>query len=86
MVAASEVIALRTRFAALAFGGACQLLQFAVKFFDLPAQLVRRDLLQWSHDLSAMDTSAKAVATATSSPSFNGAMTFQPWIRPSYGR
>ena len=56
MVAASEVIALRTRDAALAFGGACQLLQFAVKFFDLPAQLVRRDLLQWSHDLSAMDT------------------------------
>ena len=41
MGAASEVIALRTRFAALAFGGACQLLQFAVKFFDLPAQLVR---------------------------------------------
>ena len=56
MVAASEVIALRTHFAALAFGGACQLLQFAVKFFDLAAQLVRRDLLQWSHDLSAMDT------------------------------
>ena len=56
MVAASEVIALRTRSAALAFGGACQLLQFAVKFFDLAAQLVRRDLLQWSHDLSAMDT------------------------------
>ena len=56
MAAASEVIALRARFAALALGGACQLLQFAVKFFDLPAQLVRRDLLQWSHDLSAMDT------------------------------
>ena len=56
MVAASEVIALRTRFATLAFGGACQLLQFAVKFFDLAVQLVRRDLLQWSHDLSAMDT------------------------------
>ena len=56
MVAASEVIALRTRVAALAFGRACQLLQFAVKFFDLPAQLVRRDLLQWRHDLSAMDT------------------------------
>ena len=54
MVAASEVIALRTRSAALAFGGACQLLQFAVKFFDLAAQLVRRDLLQWSHDLSAI--------------------------------
>ena len=41
MGAASEVIALRTRFAALAFGGACQLLRFAVKFFDLAAQLVR---------------------------------------------
>ena len=41
MVAASEVIALRTSFATLAFGRACQLLQFAVKFFDLPAQLVR---------------------------------------------
>ena len=41
MITASEMIALRTRFATLAFGGACQLLQFAVKFFDLPAQLVR---------------------------------------------
>ena len=41
MVTASEVIALRTGFATLAFGRASQLLQFAVKFFDLPAQLVR---------------------------------------------
>ncbi len=41
MITASEVIALRTSFAILAFGGAYQLLQFAVKFFDLPAQLVR---------------------------------------------
>jgi len=41
MATASEVIALRTSFATLAFGGACQLLQLAVKFFDLPAQLVR---------------------------------------------
>ena len=62
MVAASEVIALRTRSAALALGGACQLLQFAVKFFDLAAQLVRRDLLQWSHDLSAMGTGAVPVS------------------------
>ena len=41
MITASEVIALRTSFATLAFGGGYQLLQFAVKFFDLPAQLVR---------------------------------------------
>ena len=41
MATASEVIALRTKFATSAFGGACQLFQFAVKFFDLPAQLVR---------------------------------------------
>ena len=80
MVAASEVIALRTRFATLAFGGACQLLQFAVKFFDLPAQLVRRDLLQWSHDLSAMDTRPRRRLAALRLACFNGAMTFQPWI------
>ena len=41
MVTTSEVIALRTSFATLAFGSARQLLQFSVKFFDLPAQLVR---------------------------------------------
>ncbi len=41
MVTAGEVIALRTGFATLAFGRAGQLLQFAVKFFDLPTQLVR---------------------------------------------
>ena len=36
--------------------------------------------LQWSHDLSAMDTS-KARCCPPASTSFNGAMTFQPWIR-----
>ena len=41
MITASEVIALRTSFAILAFGGAYQLLQFAVKFFDQTAHLVR---------------------------------------------
>ena len=46
MVTTSEKIALRTRLAALAFGGACQLLQCAVKFFTLPTERVRnlRDL------------------------------------------
>lgn len=37
----SQMVSLRTGFAALAFGTACQLLQFSVKFFDLPAQVIR---------------------------------------------
>ena len=38
--------------------------------------------LQWSHDLSAMDTRAVPGVHLTSGlTSFNGAMTFQPWIR-----
>ena len=46
MATTSEKIALRRRLAALAFGGACQLLQCAVKFFTLPTERVRnlRDL------------------------------------------
>ena len=35
--------------------------------------------LQWSHDLSAMDTPALSLPSATGK-SFNGAMTSQPWI------
>ena len=37
--------------------------------------------LQWSHDLSAMDTSAPSAAASPSPYCFNGAMTSQPWIR-----
>ena len=46
MVTTREMIALRTRLATLALGGACQLHQCAVKFFALPTQRVRilRDL------------------------------------------
>ena len=36
--------------------------------------------LQWSHDLSAMDTIRAAFSRSPSS-TFNGATTFQPWIR-----
>ena len=36
--------------------------------------------LQWSHDLSAMDTRTAASPAPSKSASFNGAMTFQPWI------
>ena len=36
-------------------------------------------LLQWSHDLSAMDTTSRTALSSLSRP-FNGAMTFQPWI------
>lgn len=35
------MVSLRTSFAALAFSATCQLLQFAVKVFDLPAQVIR---------------------------------------------
>ena len=35
--------------------------------------------LQWSHDLSAMDTCVR-VPIVDNLLSFNGAMTFQPWI------
>ena len=37
-------------------------------------------LLQWSHDLSAMDT-ARNRRSCVQYPRFNGAMTSQPWIR-----
>ena len=36
--------------------------------------------LQWSHDLSAMDTRTSTPPTKPTSSSFNGAMTSQPWI------
>ena len=40
-------------------------------------------LLQWSHDLSAMDTRFFRVVSRRlpKQSRFNGAMTFQPWIR-----
>ena len=38
-------------------------------------------MLQWSHDLSAMDTSPLASLRVGPPNCFNGAMTFQPWIR-----
>ncbi len=38
--------------------------------------------LQWSHDLSAMDTILSGCPPRPDSARFNGAMTFQPWIRP----
>ena len=41
--------------------------------------------LQWSHDLSAMDTVCAATG-AHRNDRFNGAMTFQPWIRRSRPR
>ena len=37
--------------------------------------------LQWSHDLSAMDTPPGGSTTRCQTNTFNGAMTFQPWIR-----
>ena len=37
--------------------------------------------LQWSHDLSAMDTSSGRTPSNQEGPCFNGAMTSQPWIR-----
>ena len=40
------------------------------------------EVLQWSHDLSAMDTSSAGGRPAPPGLGFNGAMTFQPWIRP----
>ena len=39
--------------------------------------------LQWSHDLSAMDTCSYWAERHAASKSFNGAMTFQPWIPAS---
>jgi hypothetical protein len=41
VVAASDVIPLRAGLAALTLLGAGQLFEFAVKFFDLPAHVVR---------------------------------------------
>ena len=38
--------------------------------------------LQWSHDLSAMDTSHDPELVRRRCDAFNGAMTFQPWIHP----
>ena len=35
--------------------------------------------LQWSHDLSAMDTT-ESLANVGSALALHGAMTFQPWI------
>jgi len=37
--------------------------------------------LQWSHDFSAMDTWKNVIRGLVDDASFNGAMTFQPWIR-----
>ena len=46
-----------------------------------PAGAIFYNHLQWSHDLSAMDTCPWVDATGNAVPeSFNGAMTFQPWI------
>ena len=38
--------------------------------------------LQWSHDLSAMDTRQVELVILNGVARFNGAMTSQPWIRP----
>ena len=38
------------------------------------------EFLQWSHDLSAMDICVSLVYHSSFEKSFNGAMTFQPWI------
>ena len=45
---------------------------------QLPRLLI---LLQWSHDLSAMDTLSECGIRTSNISAFNGAMTFQPWIR-----
>ena len=37
-------------------------------------------VLQWSHDLSAMDTAQMDAVLVTFRFGFNGAMTSQPWI------
>jgi hypothetical protein len=42
--------------------------------------------LQWSHDLSAMDTTFFSPVYTSRPSSFNGAMTSQPWIRSSCSR
>ena len=39
-------------------------------------------MLQWSHDLSAMDTRPKPDLRSDPKLRFNGAMTSQPWILP----
>ena len=48
-----------------------------------PPGLAYRPLfaLQWSHDLSAMDTCCRIWLARLCRASFNGAMTSQPWIR-----
>ena len=40
----------------------------------------KQDGLQWSHDLSAMDTADHSDAPNALTAPFNGATTFQPWI------
>ena len=37
--------------------------------------------LQWSHDLSAMDTQERRILPEDQVAAFNGATTFQPWIQ-----
>ena len=43
--------------------------------------LLGSPLLQWSHDLSAMDTMPLRRPEDVATRSFNGAMTSQPWIQ-----
>ena len=45
------------------------------------AQRLSQAMLQWSHDLSAMDTRLCRRFWRRRLCGFNGAMTFQPWIR-----
>ena len=43
-----------------------------------------REFLQWSHDLSAMDTLTGEGSAHDAQGAFNGAMTFQPWIQANH--
>ncbi|TAK60000.1 hypothetical protein [Methylobacter sp.] len=60
-VAASDIFLLRTGFAALAFLGACQLFEFAVKFFDLPGHVIQLmgdgpvNVVVWGDQLEQFD-------------------------------
>ena len=47
---------------------------------DTARVVTAAQLLQWSHDLSAMDTGGCGGAQQGDVRRFNGAMTFQPWI------
>ena len=40
-------------------------------------------LLQWGHDLSAVETLAMPYTIVISLSGFNGATTFQPWKQPT---